>query len=445
MKIFQREIDDGISDVIKLTASIKFAAAPAEVRVKSTATLKEKLLARINDPDLFFHYDILASTGWNKNDDVFAPAELWKARYTPSHKPSNYSHNELDIVGHMVDTYAIDNDGNILTEMTDDFNILVASVVYTAFEDEEKNKTIAKIIDGIKEGTMCVSMECLLPHYDYALVDAKGKQKIIARNEETAFLSKHLRIYGGTGEYQGYRVGRLPRDYVFSGKGYTETPANPKSVTILAEDVLKFTASKIEHVFPTSGVVDNCSDNPNMENEMSAEINVEKLQASVKDLSDTNAKLQEQVVAGEKNVSNLTDTLTKVTAELDSTKTELATVKAAAAKLAEDNKSLKSELQNTARIISLKDGGLEKTEAEELVKKFSFLDDEHFKAVAELAVRKAVKSEAKTVEKAIESATVEKAEAAALNVPVQADNKAAELRTGLQDLASNLIKSNKKK
>ena len=43
--------------------------------------------------------------------------------------------------------------------------------------------------------------------------------RIVARNDESAFLTKHLRAYGGTGEYEGYKIGRSLRDISFSGKG----------------------------------------------------------------------------------------------------------------------------------------------------------------------------------------------------------------------------------
>ena len=45
-----------------------------------------------------------------------------------------------------------------------------------------------------------------------ALSDAfKEENKVIARDENSAFLTKHLRAYGGTGQYDGYTVGRLLR------------------------------------------------------------------------------------------------------------------------------------------------------------------------------------------------------------------------------------------
>jgi hypothetical protein len=56
--------------------------------------------------------------------------------------------------------------------------------------------------------------------------------RIIERNEKTAFLTKHLRAYGGKGEFEGSKLGRVLRRIVFSGKGLVSKPANPESVIL---------------------------------------------------------------------------------------------------------------------------------------------------------------------------------------------------------------------
>ena len=75
-----------------------------------------------------------------------------------------------------------------------------------------------KIIAEIEEGKWYVSMECLFAGFDYALIGEEGSAKVLARDEESAFLTKHLRAYGGTGEYQGYKVGRALEIYLFQVK-----------------------------------------------------------------------------------------------------------------------------------------------------------------------------------------------------------------------------------
>ena len=90
-------------------------------------------------------------------------------------------------------------------------------------------------------------MECCFAGFDYAVIDKNGEEKIITRSEQSAFLTKHLRAYGGGGEYEGYKLGRRLRDISFSGKGLVNNPANPKSVILNSGNSFKQTkAIKIE-------------------------------------------------------------------------------------------------------------------------------------------------------------------------------------------------------
>lgn len=91
---------------------------------------------------------------------------------------------------------------------------------------------MAKIISEIEEDKWFVSMECLFAGFDYGVITPDGQHKTIARSEESSFLTKHLRSYGGTGEYEGHQLGRLLRSISFSGKGLVSNPANPRSVII---------------------------------------------------------------------------------------------------------------------------------------------------------------------------------------------------------------------
>ena len=67
--------------------------------------------------------------------------------------------------------------------------------------------------------------------FNYALTGENGDHKILARDEES-FLTKHLRAYGGSGEYEGYKIGRALSNIAFSGKGLVSKPANPRSVIL---------------------------------------------------------------------------------------------------------------------------------------------------------------------------------------------------------------------
>ena len=110
----------------------------------------------------------------------------------------------------------------------------MASVLYLKWDNPDFQKRIDDLIAGIARGQWFVSMECLLRNFDYALISPTGERKTIARSNESAWLTKHLRIYGGTGEYYGYKIGRLLRSFTFSGQGIVNNPANPKSIILPA-------------------------------------------------------------------------------------------------------------------------------------------------------------------------------------------------------------------
>jgi hypothetical protein len=103
---------------------------------------------------------------------------------------------------------------------------------------------------SIAKGEWFVSMECLFRGFDYALRGQDGSTRIVARNSQTAFLTKHLRAYGGKGVFASggseYQVGRLLRNIVFSGKGLVKNPANPESV--IFADAPVFVAAKAAHL-----------------------------------------------------------------------------------------------------------------------------------------------------------------------------------------------------
>jgi len=263
MRTYQAEKDAGIDfQMNKAGSSSSFVTAKVRVgdiekyfdgmsvaelvRTTSTVQSVEELLGQ-EQPDLALIVAILVSTGWNLNDDVFTPEEVWKARLSPLHKPMNDNHQAEKILGHIVQTRALDKLGNAID--TDDgetppaeFDIEVAGVLYRAFP--ELSERIDEIIAKAKAGEMFVSMEAWFPDFGYGLIDpATGETKLIERAEGTAFLTKHLRIYGGSGEYQGYKVGRVLKDIIFGAQGFVDTPANPESVIKVAAD--KVAASRV--------------------------------------------------------------------------------------------------------------------------------------------------------------------------------------------------------
>jgi hypothetical protein len=245
MKLYQQEILDGLSEQIKAQSSVAYCAPAVLVNdidqdeswnVSRPAIDKIKASSNPNQIDLYYIKSILVSTGWNKNDDVFDPKQTWAAKNTPEDKQFNFMHNENDIIGHITGSYVVDRNGNkILADnesVPTEFDIITEAVLYNSWSNPENRERMQKIIAEIEDGKWFVSMECLFAGFDYAVIDQKGMAKTVARNEESAFLTKHLRAYGGTGEYEGYKIGRSLRDISFSGKGLVSKPANPRSVIL---------------------------------------------------------------------------------------------------------------------------------------------------------------------------------------------------------------------
>ena len=186
---------------------------------------------------MYYVQSILVSSNWNKNDDIFDKGEVWLARNTPEDKPTNLEHDEATIIGHITSNWPITEDGNLIDEDTplqdlpSKYHILTGSVIYRAFSNPDLKDRAEKLIAEIENGQKYVSMECLFNGFDYGLINAStGEYKVLARNDNTAYLTKHLRAYGGSGEHEGYKVGRVLRNITFSGKGFVDKPANPDSI-----------------------------------------------------------------------------------------------------------------------------------------------------------------------------------------------------------------------
>ena len=246
MNIFQQEYDDGLDKLLDSSkshitfSSLAFPAIEPEV-IRNNFTSS----ASYNDDDLYYVQSILVTSNWNKNDDVFNAAEVWAARKTPEDKPTNLEHDEKTIVGHIISNWAVDENGKVLDEtmaaedLPEKFHIITGSVIYKAYTDPELKMRSQSLINDIESGQKYVSMECYFKGFDYGLLDTQGKLKVVARNADTAFLTRHLRAYGGTGTHENYQIGRVLRDITFSGKGFVDKPANPESIIFNKEDLTK--------------------------------------------------------------------------------------------------------------------------------------------------------------------------------------------------------------
>lgn len=237
-------LSDFTNGVFRTTAQSTIIPATGELAGKILDLAKAKLsVAGIeigNDTstwDLYPLFSILVSSGWNKNTDVFDNIELWRGRHSPRNKPVNIMHSQGDIIGHIIDNIVVGEDLQPIPEFTAEadlpskLHIITAGVIYKIWEQPKKQAEINKLIASIESGRSFVSMECLFKSFDYALVNkSTGDERLLSRNDETNFLTKKLRQYGGEGSYQNFSIGRLLRDITFSAMGIVDNPANPESI-----------------------------------------------------------------------------------------------------------------------------------------------------------------------------------------------------------------------
>jgi len=246
MNIFKTEIDDGLEEKIKTTSSICYASLVEPIGSKNSENKIEinySSKADIKDSDLYYVQSILVTSSWNKNDDIFDHIEVWNARSTPNHKPTNLEHDEKIIIGHITSNWPMTDEGVLIDENTPinnlpkKFHILTGSVIYTGFTDPVLKARSSQLISEIEDGTKYVSMECFFRGFDYGLVDkSTGNYTILSRNDDTSYLTKYLRAYGGLGEHENYKIGRVLRQITFSGKGFVNKPANPESIIFSKEN-----------------------------------------------------------------------------------------------------------------------------------------------------------------------------------------------------------------
>jgi hypothetical protein len=190
-----------------------------------------------------------ATIGVNDNDDIFTREEAWAARHTPVLKPFNWQHNDKDILGVIYTVQAKDINGNILNINDDnvpdvDFDLWTEAVIFKLIHADRARE----IEKRSRANNLFVSMEAWFDDYNYGLCNEQGLTKILARNQDTGFLDKHLRAAGGNGKYldpdlgQEVRIGRVLRSITFGGCGLVDSPANKRSHISSVEPIMNFTA-----------------------------------------------------------------------------------------------------------------------------------------------------------------------------------------------------------
>lgn len=400
--IFKYETDAGIADVVRSSGSISYASAisPVVMEEAQAETFKNMLKANSEaNPhqfDLFYLESVLASVGWNLNDDVFDSQEIWAARQSPVDKQFNFMHDETDIIGHLTSSKIVDLNGKVFASdegLPNQFDIVVGSVLYRKWSDPQLQERMDKIIAEITEGKWCVSMECLFRNFDYAIITAEGQHKVLARSDESSFLTKHLKIYGGSGEYDGNKIGRLLRGFSFSGKGLVDNPANPRSKITTYND-----KSEISSFAGAAATVEELEISDVQENPMTiSQEQYDALEAKYKALeAKSAAEAKQELDDAKATIADLEKKIAEATAELEASK-EVANAKDEAiaaskaeleevkAKLSEAEASIAAQALEATKA-SRKSQLLAKVDEEKadvLVDKFTNASDEMFEALIE--------------------------------------------------------------
>ena len=445
MKIYKSEIRDGLGDLLSEKSSVACCAVAETYNPEDSSQLRkllaeESTVAQNEDQiDLYYLKSILVSTGWNKNDDVFDPKELWIAKETPEDKPFNFMHDEKDIIGHITGNTVVDFEGYEIDtnteEVPDTFNILTTSVIYTEWSDEDQRSRMQKIVSEIEDGKWFVSMECLFPDFDYALTASDGSTKVLPRNEASAFLTKHLRSYGGSGKYEDYRVGRLLRNLSFSGKGLVSRPANPRSVILEGNEF--FDESKAEIL-----TISSIKESPMSDNH---EKQILDLQKELAEAKAENEALRDKVTAEKQTefqskIDSLEETLAEQVAQIagkdEEIKTLAGSVKSQEESLAAKDEDIKCRDEELAvmkknealmkRKAKLEDLGLDAEEAIATVEEFQSVDEETFDKIVAVMKKRASQEEQP------EEAQEETAPVASAEVDEEKDSAEANIE-GLED------------
>ena len=426
MKTYEQEIKDGVSELVKSQASIVYASvATISTTEKPVSDSVAKIIAsnKKSNPDQFDLYyleSVLVSTGWNKNDDVFTSESTWAARNTPEDKQFNFMHNENDIIGHITSSYVLNKEGKKISakdQTPEDFDIVTEAVLYNCWTNPENRDRMQQIIAEIEEGKWFVSMECLFSDFDYALVDPEGANHVVARDEQSSFLTKHLRAYGGEGKYEGFTIGRALKNIAFSGKGLVSKPANPRSV--IFEKSRSFIVEDITDELSIGDI--KMSDNHEILEQQIASLK-EDLSASKAENTAMKQSVEEAkdkefastVEAFEADVEAKNEAAAELEETIKSTQARIAELEDALAQSQEDLASSQAKVDEmhekevaSRRKAALVEAGFENEEAEESLELYAALSDEAFDAIVAKWWDKKKKDDKKDEKEDKEEASVE--------------------------------------
>lgn len=415
VSIYKQEIEDGLESFIKdnkVTCSFDIDTCERFDVDKDKATEFYSDKASVGDPDLFYFKAIHASTGINLNDHYFLPEELWNAKDTAAHKRINFEHQEENIIGADLQSYAIDHSGKSidttlpLHEVPDKFDICTKGVLYRVWSDAARQNFMDKLIAEVQEGKYSVSMEAMFPNWDYVLIDKAGTEEFIQRNRKTSHMTKHIKRFGGNGQFEGKRIGMVLRNIVFAGKGIVKKPANPRSKILEVEENSRNISLKekiVDSLTENVGELVYSNTEGNKMTEKEFEVEKEKLvEANTKlteNVTSLNVKVSELVVANT-DLNKKLDEVKTLKETLEKTKTE--ELEAVKASLEEVNKVVagyKAKEVTDNRIKTVKEKlEMEDAEASNFVAEYAEFNDAQFDKVIAMTVG-AIKKPAKVSDK----------------------------------------------
>ncbi len=463
--IYDQEIKDGLADKIKCN-SIAFSCLAETIKKPSDEEVKAfASLGQGRNFDLYYIQSILASVGINKNDDVFLPEEIWAAKDTPVHKQFNYMHNEKDIIGTITDSIVLDSEGNVVSSIENVGNIrdiATQAVIWTNWTDKATEERLNKLIASIEANELYVSMECLFNKFDYLIVKSVGLT-LVPRTQQSSFLSKHLRSFGGDGQFDGDKIYRVLRDFTFSGKGLVDNPANPRSIIS-------------DSLFGNKAIAEIKIENNVNKLLLSKSENImeEELKKEIAELKSALSKANE-AIAGFKDVEakQATAEVNGLKAQIEALKTLAAETKAAMEDMEKEDEKKTEEAKSAfdakyslveAKLIEaeakLAEAQIEKVIAErcsklvaanvdelkakEVVKTFASLNDEQFIQIVALYESKPVDKTVATTTDVDDALTQSTASTTNVNLNLNGDQTEDRIVTLTKSLASNLKLSKKK-
>jgi hypothetical protein len=424
--IYAHEVSDGIADAVAAQHSIAYLSPVLRSpSVLQKQLVTEQVLAAAQEAvgsdvtfDLYPIHTILVTTGWNKNDDIFTKGETWIARFTPEDKPFNIGHDPRQNIGHITANTVVDDDLAVVAadsafdDVPDKFHILTSAVIYRHINsrDEALEAEAAALIESIQKGDWYVSMECLFAGFDYGVTYASGEHEIVRRDQSTAFLTKHLRVHGGCGEYNGGKLGRALKHITFSGKGLVENPANPESV--IFNDTKRFVGVFASSFQPEDSEASIARNSDNLGESLMADTDKytgqleDQIKSLQSDLAEANRKvdelgeatvksalaekdseiaaLQSKIAEAEAKIEELTASYNDATKAKEVAEAEKADVDTKLTEATDKLTEIEKTSKTVARVATLVDSGVDKEQAEAVAAEFDGLDDEKFEKVVEM-------------------------------------------------------------